>query len=154
MKLSSQLAKLKLKKIKEAEPQPVQTKRSKGAGKNWLALIVCLLFAGIGTWGVLAFFVWENMPLALVGKWEVQDGPMQGGTFEFARDGTLEIRVKDGKQIKAHARVDGKTLVQTTQDPVSLREETRSKSTIQELTPTTLVLELERGAVLRMARAK
>jgi hypothetical protein len=153
MKLSSQLAKLKLKKIKGAEPQPVQTKRGKSAWKNWLALIVCLLFAGVGTWGVLAFFVWENLPPALIGKWEVQDGPMQGGTFEFARDGTLEIRVNDGKQFKARARVDGKTLVQTTQDPASLREETR-KSTIQELTPNTLVLELERGAVLRMARAK
>jgi uncharacterized protein (TIGR03066 family) len=153
MKLSSRLARLKLQKMQANEPTPGNEKTGKVALRNWVALVVCLLFAAVGTGVALKFFVWDKLPPALIGKWEVQDGPMQGGTFEFTRDGTLAIRVTDGKQIQARARVEGKTLVQTTQDPAGLREETR-KSTIQELTPNTLVLELERGAVLRMARAK
>ena len=78
---------------------------------------------------------------------------MQGGTFEFLADGTLTIRSNQGPDMKARAAVEGKTLLTTTQNSVTLRDETR-KSTIQELTPTSLVLELERGDVLKMVRKK
>jgi hypothetical protein len=155
MKLSSKLARLKLQKAKETASVPSEA-RTKGAVRNWIALIVCLLFAAGGTWAVLEIFVWHKLPPALVGAWEVQGGPMQGGTFEFLGDGTLTIRTNHGPDVKARAAVDGKTLATTitaAQNPGMLRDETR-KSTIRELTPNSLVLELERGDVLKMARKK
>jgi hypothetical protein len=81
---------------------------------------------------------------------------MAGGTFTFTRDGILAIHAEDkGKDYTVHARVavEGKTLRMTTRDPVSRQEQTRT-STVQELTATSLVLELENGQVLRMARGK
>ena len=151
MKLSSQLAQLKLKKIKEAEPQPVPTKRGKSTWKNWLALRHLCSFLGRGHLGSFGIFCLGQLP-AGAGRQVGSAGRADAGRhLRIRADGTLAVRVKEGQQFKARARVDGKTLVQTTQDPSSLREETR-KSTIQELTPNTLVLELERGAVLRLAR--
>jgi hypothetical protein len=153
MKLSSQLARLKLAKMKATASVPAQGKRGNIAMKNWVALILCLLFAVGGMWAVLEIFVWHKLPTALVGAWEVQGGPMQGGTFEFLADGSLTIRTNQGPDMNARAAVEGKTLLTTTQNPGTLRDETR-KCTIQELTPTSLVLELERGDVLKMVRKK
>jgi hypothetical protein len=152
MKLSSHLAKLKLEKIKAAELKPVPGKRAQGALKYWVALIICLLFAAVGTWRALAIFVWDKLPTALIGKWEVQDGPMKGGTFAFSRNGSVEIRAPGtNDKINARVAVEGKILLTTTQNPSTRKDETR-KSIIQELTENSLILELERGAVLRMAR--
>jgi hypothetical protein len=153
MKLSSRLARLKLQKVKENPSAPSKRKQAQGALKNWVALIVCLAFAVGGTWAALEIFVWQKLPAALVGAWEIQGGPMQGGMFEFRGDGTLTISSNQGPEMKARAAVEGKTLLTTTRNPGALRDETR-KSTIQELTPTSLVLELERGDVLKMVRKK
>jgi len=65
----------------------------------------------------------------------------------------LEIRSVQGPLINARVAVDGNKLATTTKNPSTLRDETRT-SIIQELTEDSLVLELERGDVLRMVRRK
>ena len=153
MKLASQLARLKVERARAAAPKPAPHKKNNAVRRNWVALGLCLLFAVGGTWAVLEIFIWHKLPPALVGAWEVQGGPMQGGSFEFLSNGTLTIRSNQGPDMKAHVAVDGKTLLTTTQNPITSRDETR-RSAIQELTATSLVLQLERGDVLKMTRKK
>jgi len=153
MKLSAKLARLKLQKMKATKTIPSQAKGGKVARRKWVVPVLCLVLAIGGTWAVLEFFVWHRMPVALVGTWEVQAGPLQGGTFQFLPDGTLTIRSNDGPEMKAHVAVEGKNVLTTTQNPVTLRDETRT-STIQELTQNSLILELERGDVLHLSRKK
>jgi hypothetical protein len=121
--------------------------------KNLVALVIILLFAGASTWAYLKFFVWEQPSPQLAGVWEVQSGPLAGGSYEFLPEGSLIIRSNDGPDMKARVAVEGKTLLTTTQNPSTGKDETR-KSTIKELTATSLVLEVETGGVLKMARKK
>jgi hypothetical protein len=151
------LATLKQRKQKqETVRQPGQQQGGKFTRWHWAVLGIGLLLAGGATWAVLEFFVWNKLPPALVGKWEVQGGPMSGGTFQFFRNGNLETRHKKDQtysMLRASVAVEGKTLLTTTQDPGTGREQTR-KSTIRELTADSLAIELEDGAVLKMVRAK
>jgi len=74
----------------------------------------------------------------------------------FLRYGTLEIHGDNqGRPYTLNARVavEDKTLLTTTRNPRSQQDETR-KSVIRELTASTLILELESGEVLKMARQK
>jgi uncharacterized protein (TIGR03066 family) len=115
-----------------------------------------LLLAGGGTFTAWKFFNGSPLPAGLVGKWEVQQGPMAGATFEFFPDGKLETRHGAGDtqiNLKAHVVAEGKTLLMTTQDPRTRREQTR-KVTVRELTGSALVLALEDGTLLKMVRAK
>jgi uncharacterized protein (TIGR03066 family) len=151
------LATLKQRKQKqEMVRKPGPPQGGKFTRWHWAALGLGLLLAGGGTWAALEFFVWNKLPAALVGKWEVQGGPMSGGTFQFFRDGTLETRHKKDQtysMLRASVAVEGKTLLTTTQDLRTGQEQTR-KSTIRELTANSLAIELEDGAVLKMVRAK
>ena len=151
MKLSEKLARLKWSKMKQADRAVAREQRG-GLGARRAALaILCILLAAGATWAVLEFFVWQKVPAALIGVWQVKDGPMQGGTFAFTRNGTLAIRTGQGQDMDAHIAVQGKKLLTTTRHPMTAREETHA-SIIQELTETTLILELEKGAVLRLER--
>jgi hypothetical protein len=61
------------------------------------------------------------VPPELVGIWEVTEGPMVGGTFDFSRTGNLETRVKDkGKHLtlKASVTVEDKQLFTTSRNPL------------------------------------
>jgi hypothetical protein len=157
MKLASKLAALKQRK------QQQQTERRAGhdqGGKpgrwRWTVLALGLFVVGGGTFVVLKFFIWNQLPAELVGKWVVQQGPLAGGTFEFFPNGTLETRIKsEGEQfaLKARVTVEDKILRTTTQDPQTRREQTR-KSIIRELSANALVLELEDGQMLQMVRAR
>ncbi|HYT87617.1 MAG TPA: hypothetical protein VEL76_02755 [Gemmataceae bacterium] len=156
MKLSSQLAQLKQRKQKQKQLglQGGHGKGSKWGLRQWAVLALCLALVGAGTWAVFEFFIWARLPSGLVGKWVVQGGPMAGGTFEFGRSGTLETRIKDGATVytlKARATVEDKTLRTTTANPATGTEETRT-SLIRELTEKTLILELEKGQVVKMVR--
>jgi len=154
MKLSSRLAKLMRDKAKPTEGKPpAQENGRKFKLWHWALGALCLLVTGGGTWAVLKVFVWNKVPPELVGTWEVKDGPMKGGTFNFFPNGTLEIRSVQGPFIRARVAVDGKKLSTTTKNPSTLRDETRT-SIIQDLTENSLVLELERGDVLKMVRRK
>jgi uncharacterized protein (TIGR03066 family) len=157
MKLASKLAALKKgKQTKRTEARAGQGKSNRSAGWPWGWLVLGLLVVGGGTFAGFEFVIWNRLPRELVGKWEVQGGPMAGGTFHFARDGSLETRLKTGDTritLKAQVVLDGKTLLMTTQDALTRHEQTR-KSTIRQLTASALVLELEDGTVLQMARLK
>jgi hypothetical protein len=121
--------------------------------KNLVALVIVLLFAGASGWALVKFFILQEPAPALVGTWEVTNGPLQGASYEFLGDGTLTIRSNQGPDTKARTALDGKTLLTTAKHPVTLQDETR-KSTIQELTATSLVIQLDSGDVLKMARKK
>jgi hypothetical protein len=68
---------------KQGKPGPLQG--GKFTRWHWAVLGLGLLLAAGGTWAALEFFVWNKLPPALVGKWEVQGGPMSGGTFLAVR---------------------------------------------------------------------
>ena len=121
--------------------------------KNLVALVIVLLFAGASGWALVRFFVLQEPSPGLAGTWEVTNGPMKGGSYEFRADGTLTIRGNQGPDTEARTALDGTTLLTTTKHPVTSQNETR-KSTIKELTPTSLVLQLEGGNILKMARKK
>jgi hypothetical protein len=115
---------------------------------------LCLVVAGLGTLAVFEFFVWNKVPPELVGYWEVTEGPQKGGTFEFFREGRMEVRLKSKKRTVTHKApivVRGKTLVEIARQPLT-GDETASQSIIHELTAQTLILESERGDVLSMVR--
>jgi uncharacterized protein (TIGR03066 family) len=117
-------------------------------------LALGLMVAGAATLAVFEFFIWNKVPPALVGTWKVQEGSKGGGTFEFSRNGTLLVHLKDPKNdfnLKARAVVQGKTLQTTTYNPQTLQEQTHT-STIVELTARSLILEFENGEVLKMVR--
>jgi uncharacterized protein (TIGR03066 family) len=91
-----------------------------------------------------------------VGKWVVQGGPQDGATFDFFRGGSMVARLNNNGTavlLKARAAVEGKTLLTTTQNPHTGRDETNA-STIRELTRDSLILETKQGEVFRMARAE
>src|SRR5262245_46364151 len=151
MSLSSRLAALK--KRKSVQAKAGDPKTGKFGLARWRWILLGLLVAGAGTLAVFEFFIWNKVPPALVGTWEVQGGPMSGGTFRFSRNGAVEI-VHRGADIgiRGRAAVDGKVLLLTTRDPKDIRLEQTRPSTIRELTPDSLVLELEKGQVLKMVR--
>jgi hypothetical protein len=161
MKLSSRLEQLKRQRqTRQTAPGSAGPQGGKGPRRRWTRITLCLilplglLLAVVGTWAVLEFVLWNQVPAALVGTWQVTEGPMAGGTFTFSRRGTVAIHAHgEGTNFAVNARVvvAGKVLLTVSQDPQTGQEQTR-KSTIQELTASSLVLRLENGEVLRMAR--
>jgi hypothetical protein len=157
MKLFAKLAKLKQqRKSNRAGPKPGSHERKRLAPSTWVLVALCLVLAGLGTLAVFEFFVWNKIPPELVGMWEVQEGPQKYGTFEFSRNGTMDVRLKTNKRDVTHktrVAVRDRTLLMTAKDPQT-REDKTSASIIRELTADTLILELERGDVLRMVRVE
>ena len=154
MKLSDKLQILKHKKAPgETGPAPERT----GIGiapSTWVLLGLFLILGGVGTLFVFEFFIWTKVPPALVGYWEVNEGPQKGGSYDFFRNGTAEVLVKTRKgevTYKAQVVVRHKTLVETVKDRETGERATR-KSIIRELTADSLILELEKGNVLKMVR--
>jgi hypothetical protein len=138
----------------KADPQAGHRTAGGLTAGRYALIGVCLFIVAGGTWSVLEFFVWNKVPPELVGIWEVTEGPAAGATFEFSRTGAFETRAKDKGSyftLKGRATVEDKTLFTTTRHSMSGREETR-KSTIRELTESTLILELENGEVLKLLR--
>lgn len=122
---------------------------------TWVLLGLLVIFAALATWAVFEFFVWSKVPPALVGLWEVEaPAPQKGGTFEFFRSGSMEavlkLKKKDVIQ-KARISVRDKTLWMIPRDSEG-GEEATSKFIIRELTADSLILEPEKGSVLRLVR--
>jgi hypothetical protein len=153
MKQHSRLAKLKQQKQrKPATPGP-NPQRGRAGGPRWVwVALALLLLAGAGTWAVLEFVIWNKVPPELVGTWEVQTGSLAGGTFEFSRDGALRMRHLKA-DVKWRVTVDGKTLQMTTHGAHTKEERTQG-GVIQELTPHSLIIELEKGEALKMVRRR
>jgi hypothetical protein len=155
MKLSTQLIKRKRRQeAKKVAASPGGRADGPFAWSRWTWVVLCLILAGGGTWAVVHFFTWHKLPAGLIGTWEVHEGPMKGGTFQFSGNGTLAIHSSNqgtDYTLKGRVAVQDKILLTTTQNPSSRRDET-SKSIIRELTANSLILELEKGAILKMAR--
>jgi uncharacterized protein (TIGR03066 family) len=108
-----------------------------------------------GTWAVLERVVWARVPSELVGKWVVTDGPDEGGTVDFYRNGTMVAKVNNGGFegiIEAKICVEGKKIHVTTRHRQTGEEGTRVQ-TIKVLDATRLVLEDERGMSVNLERA-
>jgi hypothetical protein len=155
MKLSAHLAELKRQKqLRQAASGPAHAPGGKRVWWRWAVVALCLVLAAGGTWFVLDRFVWSKVPRALVGQWQVTDGPASGSIFTFGRDGSLVVDAGGSGAdlgVKARVVVEGKLLLTVTRDPQTGQEQTR-KSTIQELSETSLVLELENRQTLRLVR--
>jgi hypothetical protein len=153
MKLTSRLEKLKQQKSSTSSDWDISKRPTVWfSTSTWVLLGLCLALGGLGALAVLDSLI--KIPPELVGYWEVQEGPQKGGTFEFFRNGTMEVHLQSKKKLvthKAHVTVRDKALVMANKDPLT-REETRSESIIRELTADTLILELEKGDVLKMVR--
>jgi len=148
MSLSSRLAALKKRKPSPAKPS--NQKAGKFGLPSWAWSVLGLLLVGGGTLAVFEFFIWNKVPAALVGTWDVKAGSLSGGTFEFSRDGTLRMKHQRA-DAKWRVAVEGKTILMTTQSAHTGAEATQ-RGIIHELTPTSLVLELDKGEVLKMVR--
>jgi uncharacterized protein (TIGR03066 family) len=110
----------------------------------------------LGTWTFFEWVVWARVPSELVGKWVVTEGPQEGATFDFHRNGTMVGRVNAGGReaiINAQVRVEDKKIYSTTKNPQTGQEDTRVL-VIRTLTARELVVEDEQGQVLKMERAR
>jgi hypothetical protein len=139
-----------MKKRKPTQVNVLTQKKPKAGWPRWAWIVVGLLALGSGTLAVFEFIIWNKVPPALVGMWEVRSGSLSGGTFEFFRDGTLRMRHKHADALW-QVTVDGKNFHMTTRSPVTGME-TAQRGIIQELTPNSLVLELESAEILKMVR--
>jgi hypothetical protein len=155
MKLSSRLEKLKQKRAVHDGASSPETKRALLAPSSWILLGLALVLAGVSTVAVYEFFVWTKVPPELVGLWEVEDGPQKRGTFEFFRDGTMEVHLMANKKHVTHkTRVTVKDRTLSIAGQGLFARDSTSECAIRELTAATLILELERGDVLKMVRVE
>jgi uncharacterized protein (TIGR03066 family) len=137
--------------------QPAQPGPARGGSRlKWLLLALVALAAFVGTWAFLERVVWARIPPELVGKWVVTEGPQEGATFDFHRNGTMVGKVNaDGNEaiVNAQVRVEDKKIYSTTRNPHTGRDDTRVL-TIRTLTARELVVEDQQGKVLKMERAQ
>jgi uncharacterized protein (TIGR03066 family) len=128
------------------------------ARPRWLVVGLCVLLAALtagATWALLEFVVFSRIPHDLVGKWVVERGEQEGATFDFFRNGTFTGRMNvQGNEgiVEGRVHVEGAKLLTTTRNPHTRKDETRTQ-TIKTLTREALVVEDDRGEVLRMKRA-
>jgi hypothetical protein len=154
MSLSFRLGQARRQKRQEQKGARADGNRAGSGARTWIMLGLCLMLAGIGTLAVFEFFIWNKIPPQLVGLWEIQEGPQKDSTFEFFRNGTMEVHLTGNKKEDAHktqVTVRDRTLVETKKS-LFTREEKTNKSLIRELTANTLILEPEKGEVLKLVR--
>ena len=155
MKLSDKLQILKHKKTSDGTGPEPQRAENPIATSTWVLVGLILILGGVGTLFVFEFFIWTRVPPALVGVWEISEGPGKGTTFDFDRNGDIEFipNFRNGKSRKARVAVRDKTLVMIEPHPRTGKE-LKIEYTIRELTADTLILELKNGDVLRMVRQR
>jgi hypothetical protein len=141
-------------------PAPL-VKNAGGNGMRWIVLGLGLILATIGSWALMEFVVWNKvlwgeLPGELMGKWVVTEGPDEGGTIDFYRNGTMVAVVNlQGKTgvVNARIRVEDKKIHATVTNRDTGEEGTRVQ-TIKILTNQRLVLEDERGNPIRLKKAE
>jgi uncharacterized protein (TIGR03066 family) len=143
-------------KKQPAQPQIPPAASARSSAMRWAVLAIGLFLAAGATWAFFEYVVWATTPSELVGKWVVTEGPDQGGTVDFYRNGTMVAKVNhQGREgiIEARIRVEDKKLYVTTTHQQTGAVGTRVQ-TIKLLDDSRLVLEDERGMSVKMARAK
>jgi uncharacterized protein (TIGR03066 family) len=169
MKKQSRLAKLFQNRARPRNGTPNPEKdqpRSEGWLPRWAVALLCVLVAGGATFALFEYVILSKVPRALLGKWVVtevsgdskegNDRGMEGATLEFFRDGTMIGTVNmNGKQgiIKARVRGNEKTLWSTTTNPMTGKDDT-DVQTIVTLTDSELVVENNKGTVIKMQRVR
>ncbi len=117
---------------------------------------MCIVVVAVATFALFHFVILTRVPHAMLGKWLVVGGDMDGATLEFHRDGSMigivNMKGKEGK-IKAQVEVDGETISVTSTNPITNRPET-DVQTIRALTDDQFVLQDRKGTVLRMQRLR
>jgi uncharacterized protein (TIGR03066 family) len=139
----------------QVKPSPRPTP-ARGSWKRPLLLALAVLVAAGGTWVVLEFLVWNKVPAELVGKWVVTEGPDEGGTIDFYRNGTMVGTVNNRGLtdiIKGKVRVEDKKIYVTTRHQQTGAEGTKVQL-IKVLDEKHLILQDERGTLLRLERAE
>ncbi len=142
-------------KKKNQPTTPPQQVAASGPWKRRLLLGLLVLVVAGGTWAVFEFVVWNKLPRELVGKWEVVEGPQEGAIFHFHRSGFM-VGAFDARGfvnfVEASIRVEGQNMYATTKHPKTGEELTRVQ-VIRTLTENELVLQDEKGQLLKMKRA-
>ena len=144
------------KKHVASPPGAVTSSPRQGTLYGMLIAVVCALLVATGTWALFEFVIWNVTPPELVGKWVVVEGPQEGATFDFYRNGTLRGIVNVGGKegiVDAQIHVEGKKIFSTTRNPNTGKDDTLIQN-IRTLTATGLILEDEKGSVLKMERAR
>jgi uncharacterized protein (TIGR03066 family) len=147
--------------MKKAQNQKnAATQRSAQASPRrwprWLLLAGVFLVVAAVSAGVLEYVVRSTLPSALVGKWIVETGGQKGATFDFGRDGTMVCRINvEGRVdvVEGHVRVEGHKMHTTARNHYTGRDDTGIQ-TIRSLTERELVVEDDRGEVVRMVRVE
>src|SRR5262245_22675929 len=121
--------KTKTKNRKKHEParRPVAPRRGLSR-RGLLGFSLGVLLAAVGTWALFEYVIWNTTRPALVGKWVVVQGPQDGATFDFFRNGTMVGRVNlDGQEgrVEARIRVEEDRIYATTRHPATGEELTR-----------------------------
>jgi len=129
-------------------PQPGIFRRS------YLIMAVGMLAAGVGTWALFEYVIWNPVPSELLGKWIVTEGPNEGGTIDFYRGGTMVAQVNHNEMleiIEAKVRVEDGKIIATLRNKFTGEIGTRVQ-TIKQLDRWRLVLEDERGNRIHLKR--
>jgi uncharacterized protein (TIGR03066 family) len=135
-----------------AQPGPPGT----GSRRKWIIVALVGLVAFVGIWAIFERVVWARVPSELVGKWVVTEGPQEGATFDFYRNGTMVGKVNAGGKeaiVGARVRVEDKMIYSTTRNPHTGEDDT-TVLTIRTLTARELVVEDKQDQVMKMERAK
>jgi uncharacterized protein (TIGR03066 family) len=143
------------KQMRRAEQTPLPAKTAGGNARRWVFLGLALVLAAGATWAFFEYVVWATTPSELVGKWVVTEGPDEGGTVDFYRNGTMVAKVNNrGYEgiIEAKIRVEDKKIHVTTRHQKTGELGTRVQ-TIKVLDGTRLILEDERGKSVKLERA-
>jgi len=122
--------------------------------RSYLIMAVGMLAAGVGTWALFEYVIWNPIPSELLGKWIVTEGPDEGGTIDFYRGGTMVAHVNlNGKLgiIEAKVRVEDGKIIATLRNELTGEMGTRVQ-TIKQLDRWRLVLEDERGNRIYLKR--
>jgi len=124
--------------------------------KRRVLLGLMLIVVAAGVWGLFEFVIWNRIPAELVGKWEIMEGPDEGGTVDFYPNGSMVAHVNLAGRlgvIEAKIRVDEKKIYVTTRHQQTGEEGTRVQ-TIKSLEGDRLVLQDEKGNLVKLQRAE
>jgi uncharacterized protein (TIGR03066 family) len=149
---SSGTAKLQLPAGQLAQPGPVRAR----SRRKLLLLVLVGLVAGVSAWFGYDLVFAARVPAELVGKWVITEGPQEGATFDFYRNGTMIGKVNAGGNeaiVNARIHVEDNKIYSTTQNPNTGQDETMVL-VIRTLTAKNLVVEDQQGKLLNMERAE
>ena len=149
----------KKKRSNSPEPNSASSSATPGSVRAWprrMLTAAAFILMVAATFALFHFVILTRVPHAMLGKWLVVGGEMDGATLEFSRDGSMlgivNMQGKEGK-IKAQVEVEGERLSITSANPFTKQAVTDTQ-TIRALTDDQFVIEDRKGTVLRMERLR